>query len=99
VAALEEIKAASGEHDLVVCFSHCDSIRLLLTHYLNMPLDEFHRLSIDTASLSLLYLGEGRPSLQIMNFLIGLEWKFPEPPKKPKKKADQSKENGEDTHE
>ena len=99
VSAVEGIKAASGEHDLVACFSHCDSIRLLLAHYLDMPLDEFHRLNIDTASLSLLYLGEGRPSLQIMNFLIGLEWKFPEPPKKPHKKTAPSKKGGEEPHE
>jgi hypothetical protein len=62
-----------------------------------MPLDEFHRLNIDTASISLLYVGEGRPSIQIMNFLVGLEWKFPQPPKKPKKKADPAKENREDS--
>jgi probable phosphomutase (TIGR03848 family) len=87
VKAIEEIKSAHAKNDLVACFSHCDSIRLLLTHYLDMPLDEFHRLNIDTASISLLYVGEGRPSIQIMNFMVGLEWKFPEPPKKPKKKT------------
>ena len=95
VNAIEEIKGASEKNDLVACFSHCDSIRLLLTHYLNMPLDDFHRLNIDTASISLLYLGEGRPALQIMNFLIGLEWKFPQPAKKPKKKTDPSDEKRE----
>ena len=97
VNAIEEIKGASEKNDLVACFSHCDSIRLLLTHYLNMPLDDFHRLNIDTASISLLYLGEGRPALQIMNFLIGLEWKFPQPAKKPKKKTDPSDEKREDS--
>ena len=96
VKAIEEIKSIREKNDLVACFSHCDSIRLALTHYLNMPLDEFHRLNIDTASISLLYVGEGRPSIQIMNFLVGLEWKFPEPPKEPKKKTAPAKENREE---
>jgi len=90
VKAIEEIKNANGKNDLVVCYSHCDSIRLLLTHYLNMPLDDFHRLNIDTASISILHLGEGRPVLQFMNILIGLEWKFPQPAKKSKKRTDPS---------
>lgn len=97
VNAIEEIKQASGKNDLVACFSHCDSIRLLLAHYLDMPLDEFHRLNIDTASISLLYLGEGRPSLQFMNFLIGLEWKFPQPAKKLRKKTNPSRINPEES--
>ena len=97
VKAIEEIKSTREKNDLVACFSHCDSIRLLLAHYLDMPLDEFHRLNIDTASISLLYVGEGRPSIQIMNFLVGLEWKFPQPVKKPKKKTDPAKENREDS--
>ena len=98
VSAVEEIKAASDKNALVACFSHSDSIRLVLAHYLDMPLDEFHRLNIDTASISLLYLGEGRPTLGIMNFLIGLEWKFPEPPKKSKKKTGPPEEKGAETN-
>ena len=86
VNAIEEIKHAGEKNDLVACFSHCDSIRLLLAHYLDIPLDEFHRLNIDTAAISLLHLGEGRPALQFMNFLIGLEWKFPQLAKKTIKK-------------
>jgi len=96
VQTIEEIKSTREKNDLVACFSHCDSIRLLLAHYLDMPLDEFHRLNIDTASISLLYVGEGRPSIQIMNFLVGLEWKFPQPAKKPKKKTDPAQENREE---
>lgn len=96
VNAIEEIKHASEKNDLVACFSHCDSIRLLLAHYLDIPLDEFHRLNIDTASISLLHLGEGRPALQFMNFLIGLEWKFPQPAKKPGMKTNPSRINRED---
>lgn len=97
VNAIEEIKHARDKNDLVACFSHCNSIRLVLAHYLDIPLDEFHRLSIDTASISLLHLGEGRPSLQFMNFLIGLEWKFPQPAEKAVKKATTSRTKREDS--
>jgi probable phosphomutase (TIGR03848 family) len=97
VKAIEEIKITHEKNDLIACFSHCDSIRLLLAYYLDMPLDEFHRLNIDTASISLLYVGEGRPSIQIMNFLVGLEWKFPQPARKSKKKTGPASENQEES--
>lgn len=39
---------------LVACFTHGDVIRLALTHYLEMPLDAFQRLFIQTASISVI---------------------------------------------
>lgn len=55
VAALEEIHTAWEENDVVACFSHGDIVRLALTHYLQMPLDAFQRLTIDPGSISLVY--------------------------------------------
>jgi probable phosphomutase (TIGR03848 family) len=77
--AIEEIKGSHGKDDLVACFSHSDSIRLLVAHYLNMELDTFQRLSIDTASISVLNLGDGIPHLRHMNLLPSIEWESPKP--------------------
>lgn len=51
-ACLLEINNKHSDHDLIACFSHSDSIRLLVAHYLNMPLNSFQRISIDTTSIS-----------------------------------------------
>jgi probable phosphoglycerate mutase len=59
VAAIEAINAAYGEKDRVACFSHCDTIRLAVAHYLDMPLDSFQRLTINPASITRLYLQQG----------------------------------------
>lgn len=61
---IDAIKGLHEEHDLVACFSHSDAISLLVTHYLGLPLDNFQRLSVGTASMSVLFLGkEGHPHL------------------------------------
>jgi probable phosphomutase (TIGR03848 family) len=56
VAALEEINAAHADNERVVCFSHCDTIRLAVAYYLNMPIDSFQRLTISPASITRLLL-------------------------------------------
>jgi probable phosphoglycerate mutase len=83
-AALEEIAAQYEEKDLVACFSHSDSIRLAVTHFLSMPLDVFQRVGIDTASITTLVLNKGQVYLANMNFLPGWAWPKPEE-KKPEK--------------
>ena len=66
VAALEEIAAAHPKGTVAV-FSHADLIRLLLAHYLGMHLDLFQRIMVDTASVSVVHLGEGKPMILKMN--------------------------------
>jgi probable phosphomutase (TIGR03848 family) len=43
----------------VACFSHADIIKLIIAHYLGLPLDLFQRLTIQPASISLLQMGDG----------------------------------------
>jgi len=76
VAVMEEIKNAHTETDLVAVFSHSDSISLLISHFLNMSLDDFHRISIDTASISVVWLGNGQPAIRHLNLLASsrIEW-------------------------
>lgn len=56
-----------GEKDVVAVFSHADILRIAIAHYLNMPLDEFHRLQIDTASITVLNFSDEKPRLTHLN--------------------------------
>jgi probable phosphomutase (TIGR03848 family) len=67
VAAIEEINARHGDDERVACFSHADTIRLAVAHYLNMPLDAFQRLTISPASITRLFLKHGKVALIQIN--------------------------------
>ena len=61
---IDALKALHEEQDMVACFSHSDAISLTVAHYLGLPLDLFQRLSIGTASMTMLFFGkEGPPHL------------------------------------
>jgi len=55
--------------DLVACFSHSDAIRLLVAYYLNVPLDSFQRIHINTASISTLMLTKEHISVPFVNLI------------------------------
>jgi len=55
--------------DLVACFSHSDAIRLLVAYYLNIPLDSFQRIHINTASISTIMLTKGHISVPFVNLI------------------------------
>ena len=69
VAEVEAISKAHKPKELIVCVGHADPIKLILAHYLGLPLDLFQRLSIDTASVSTLMLDHGKARV------INLNWK------------------------
>ena len=68
VGTIEALRAAHNDHQYVVCVTHCDTVRLILAHYLGMPLDLFHRLTIDTASISMLEFGNDIPRVPLLNY-------------------------------
>ena len=68
---LHAISQAYAEKDMVVCVSHCDMIRLAVAFFLAMPLNAFQRLHIDTASVTILYLQDGKASLGSINTQAG----------------------------
>ncbi len=84
--AVDAIEAIVAEHpkDLVAALSHGDVIKLVVAHYLGLPLDLFQRLQIDTASVTVLQLGQGAPGLRRLNDTAGIE--RPAPPKRRPKK-------------
>ncbi len=79
VAAVEAIARAHPK-DTVAAVSHADVIKLVVAHYLGVPLDLFQRLQVDTASVTVLQLGHGAPALRRLNDTAGVE--RPTPPKR-----------------
>jgi len=66
--AIEQIaRAHAHPKAIVAAVSHGDVIKLIVAHYLGMPLDLFQRLVINTASVTLLRLGHGHPVLVKLN--------------------------------
>ncbi len=67
VNEIEAIARAHKAEEWVACVSHADPIKLIVAYYLGMPLDHFQRLACDTASVTLLMLGESGAALLKLN--------------------------------
>ena len=66
VEAVEQLVRAHPK-DMIAVVSHGDVIKLLVAHYLGLPLDLFQRIMINTASVTVLRLGQGQPHLVKLN--------------------------------
>jgi probable phosphoglycerate mutase len=66
VNAVEVIVRAHPK-EMAAIVSHGDVIKLVVAHYLGVPLDLFQRLAIHTASITVLRLGHGHPTLVKLN--------------------------------
>ena len=62
-----ELLVSAHPHETVAVVTHADIIKMVLAHYLGMHLDEFQRIVIAPASISVLSLGFGRPYVGTMN--------------------------------
>lgn len=89
VQALESLRHQFSDQDLVACFSHADPIKEVVAFYLGLPLDNFQRLSIDTASVTALQVTEVSSRLLMLNNNPSFDWDaFSTPiPIKPKSAA------------
>jgi probable phosphoglycerate mutase len=67
--AVDEIERLAALHPraLVVVVSHADVIKMILAHYLGTHLDNFQRIMVSPASISLLYLAYARPYVASVN--------------------------------
>jgi probable phosphoglycerate mutase len=70
IQTVESILAVHAKEELVACFSHSDSIRLILAHYLGIPLNAFHKIAVDTASISVLVHSDGFVQLPHINQIV-----------------------------
>jgi len=53
----------------IVCVAHCEVLRLAAACAINLPLDEYHKLTIDLASISKLEWSDQKKKLLLLNFV------------------------------
>jgi len=71
VAALEGIAKGLTDSETALVVSHGDPIGVALAHFLGMPLDLYHRIGIDPASWSQLFLpAEGAATVGYVNRVV-----------------------------
>jgi len=76
-------KEKKPEEAVIAVVVHADIVRLALAHYLNMPLDDFLRLMVGPASVSMVQSnGSRRPRVICINQTANFSWPEPKPPKK-----------------
>jgi probable phosphomutase (TIGR03848 family) len=74
VQVLESLRREYLDQDIVACYSHADPIKEVIAFYLGLPLDNFQRLSIDTASISALLVTENGSRLLMLNHNPSFSW-------------------------
>jgi probable phosphoglycerate mutase len=67
VGEIEFLRTQHAPWDTVICVSHADPLKLLVAHYLGLPFDNFQRLAIDPASITILHLNESGIRLLALN--------------------------------
>jgi probable phosphomutase (TIGR03848 family) len=85
VQAVESLRLIHAPQDLVACFSHADPIKQAIAFYLGLPLDNFQRLVIDPASISVLHISDSGCRLITLNYNPSLAWDAFQPPKPQKR--------------
>lgn len=66
---LDSLVEKHGTDTVIACFAHCEILRLAVACALNMPLDDFKRLTIDTGSISCLEWNTDGKSLIMLNLI------------------------------
>jgi broad specificity phosphatase PhoE len=75
-AMLEEVTSRAGKKDRIIMFTHGDIIRLAMEQLLELPPGGFHKFSVDTASLTILTVHDGKTRL--LGFNLKPPYIFPE---------------------
>jgi broad specificity phosphatase PhoE len=80
VAAAEAARHDEMLGDAIMLVAHADVIKLIIAHYLQLPIEGIHWLHIDNASITVLaFTGEHGPSLRALNWVPTPAWLQPEP--------------------
>jgi probable phosphomutase (TIGR03848 family) len=85
ISEIEKLVKLHQPEDIIALVFHSDPIKLVTAYYLGMPLDNFQRIVIDTASVTILYVSPGGVSLIKQN--LRPPFKLPTPEKRPGKKS------------
>ncbi len=75
VREIDAIRRAHKQKDLVAVVFHSDPIKLVLAHFIGLPLDNFQKLSVAAGSVSILVVGKTGGFLAALNlrppFVLG----------------------------
>ena len=69
---IETLRNEHSEKDVIICVSHSDPIKLVVSYYLGLPLDFFQRLMIAPASITTMLIGDSGSRLLNLNTDISL---------------------------
>jgi probable phosphoglycerate mutase len=67
VREIDSIRAAHKQNDMLAVVFHCDPIKLVLAHYIGLPLNSFQKLGVAPGSVSILMVGRSRTFLVALN--------------------------------
>jgi len=67
VSEIESIRRAHKHRDMLAVFFHADPIKLVLAHFLGLPLDNFQKLRVAAGSVSILMVGKSGGQLAALN--------------------------------
>jgi probable phosphoglycerate mutase len=65
---LKELALGHEDKDVLICVSHSDPIKLAIAYFIGLPLDQFQRLSVNTASINALFIGDTDSQLLSLNY-------------------------------
>ncbi len=68
VTEVETLCARHQAKDHIAMVGHADPLKLVIAHYIGLPLDLFQRLTVDTASVSTLIVGKNETRLLRLNW-------------------------------
>jgi probable phosphoglycerate mutase len=74
VAEVEDLSARHEPMDMIICVSHADPIKLVVAHYIGLPLDLFQRLTVAPASITALHIGDFGSRLLLLNYDLTLNF-------------------------
>jgi broad specificity phosphatase PhoE len=81
VAAAEDARHDPALGDFVMLVAHADVIKLIITHYLRLPVEGAHWLQVPNASITALsFTGERDPAVLALNWLPAPAWLRPTVP-------------------
>ena len=75
-SCLDDIVASHKPKDIVAVVFHADPIKLAVSYFIGLPLDNFQRLGCDTGSVTFLYVGENSAHLIRLNQSPPFEFKL-----------------------
>ena len=74
VKEIEKLASRHKPEDMIICVSHADPIKIVVAHYLGLPLDLYQRLTVSPASITALQIGNFGSRLLMLNYDLALNF-------------------------